>query len=215
MTDTHTLQCRRPVGPTSRQQWLCKRAPRSQRSPHLRPFGDHDDVEVKVAALRRPTLHRATHPRRSTAARAGSAASIAAAATAAAGGARPCCAAQAAARSQCAMSHAPGGTRTIARVYLSDACTIGKPMSTVLSAALGRRDSGVDRMRQPAERPGPPWPVVEPRSAHDDAIGTLARSREGQGGTGTRVHERHREARLGPVPGPQFGLTAARRHALA
>merc|ERR1719261_333216 len=89
---------------------------------------------------------------------------------------------------------------------LSDACTIGKPMSTVLSAALGRRDSGVDRMRQPAERPGPPWPVVEPRSAHDDAIGTLA---------GTRVHERHREARLGPVPGPQFGLTAARRHALA
>merc|ERR1719261_1464903 len=59
---------------------------------------------------------------------------------------------------------------------LSDACTVGKPTSTVLSAALGRRDSGVDRMRQQAERPGPPWPVVEPRSAHDDAIGTLARS---------------------------------------
>ena len=47
VTHKHTLQCRRPVGPTLRKQWLYKRAPRSQRFPHLRPIGGHDDVEVQ------------------------------------------------------------------------------------------------------------------------------------------------------------------------
>ena len=44
----------------------------------IKEEGEAERLKTKIAALRQPSLHRATHPRRSTAARAGSAASLAA-----------------------------------------------------------------------------------------------------------------------------------------